>query len=307
MERQFLNRDVTAATASDHHNSDKFYMRANIFRCYAVILNAPSTHQGRAVTRDLLRKDPNMGSFIEDFFKGRDTGLVIDWTQMPTYNTIMAIAAGAGLVFMFALGRALWRDKDFRAEGWALTAGVLGLILTTTGLHMTLTWPFAAFFPFDNIIFGEPSLAFGVLLLAASLYLWKRGDQIVSAEDRAAEAAAIARPMGIFVLGTGLALVGIAFAGIIFGLFAAPAEEPVSGMFADFPMIEATFMSLLFGFIGLGAALFPIALRGFSSKRPMSGVTKFVGYSWLVTGVIFLLFGALNFYTHIGLVVNTMQ
>lgn len=248
-----------------------------------------------------------MGSFIEDFFKGRDTGLVIDWTQMPTYNTIMAVAAGAGLIFMYMLGRALVRDRDFKAEGWALTAGVLGLILTTTGLHMTLEWPFAMYFPFDNIVFGEPSLAFGVLLLAASLYLWKRGDQIVAADDRAAEAAAVARPMGIFVLGMGLALFGIALAGLVFQLFAAPAEEPISGIVADYPMIEAIFMSLLFAFVGLGAALFPIALRGFSSKQPLSGVAKLVGMSWLVTGIIFLLFGAMNFFTHIGLIVNTMQ
>ena len=248
-----------------------------------------------------------MGSFIEDFFTGRDTGLVIDWTQMPTYNTIMAVAAGAGLIFMYMLGRALVRDSDFRAEGWALTAGVLGLILTTTGLHMTLVWPFAKFFPFDNIVFGEPSLAFGVLLLAASFYLWKRGDQIVAAKDRAAEAAAVARPMGIFVLGMGLALFGIALAGIVFQLFAAPAEEPISGIVADYPMIEAVFMSLLFAFVGLGAALFPVALRGFSSLRPMSGTAKLVGVTWLVTGIIFLLFGAMNFFTHIGLIVNTMQ
>lgn len=247
-----------------------------------------------------------MGELIEDFFKGRDTGLQIDWTQMPTYNTVMAVAAGAGLIFMFMLGRALTRDRDFRAEGWALAAGVMGFILTVTGLHMTLEWPFALYFPFDNIVFGEPSLAFGVLLLATSLYLWKRGDQIVGAEDRAAEAAAVARPLGIFVLGMGLALIAIALAGLIFQLFAAPAEEPISGMVAEYPMIEAVFMSVLFAFVGIGAALFPIALRGFSAKRGLSGTAKFVGWTWLITGVIFLLFGAMNFFTHIGLIVNTM-
>lgn len=40
------------------------------------------------------------------------------------------------------------------AESWALAAGVLGAILTVTGAHMTLTWPFAKYFPFDNIIFS---------------------------------------------------------------------------------------------------------------------------------------------------------
>lgn len=244
---------------------------------------------------------------MEDFITGGDTGLVIDWTQMPTYNTIMSIAAGAGLIFMVMLGRALMSDKRFKPEGWALAAGVLGFVLTTTGLHMTLTWPFALYFPFDNIIFGEPSLAFGVLLLATALYLWKRGGQITDAEDQAAEAASVARPLGIFVVGMGLALLGIAAAGIIFQLFAAPAEEPISGVFAAYPMIEATFMSGLFALVGLGAVLFPLALKGFSSRTEMSGMTRTVGILWSVTGVIFLLFGAMNFYTHIGLIVNTMQ
>lgn len=243
---------------------------------------------------------------FEDFIKGEEGGLVIDWTQMPTYNTIMAIAAGAGLIFMVMLGKALLRDDRFKSEGWALAAGVLGLILTTTGLHMTLTWPFALYFPFDNIVFGEPSLAFGVLLLGASLYLWKRGGQITEAKDKAAEAASVAKPLGIFVLGMGLALFGIALAGIIYQLFAAPSQEPISGFFADYPMVEATFMSGLFALVGLGAVLFPLSLRSFSSQGEPSKITRTIGVLWLVSGVIFLLFGALNFYTHIGLIINTM-
>lgn len=244
---------------------------------------------------------------MDDFITGGDTGLVIDWTQMPTYNTIMSIAAGAGLIFIVMLGRAMMREERFKPEGWALAAGVLGFLLTTTGLHMTLTWPFALYFPFDNIVFGEPSLAFGVLLLATSLYLWKRGSQIVEAEDRAAEAASVARPLGIFVVGIGLALLGIAAAGVIFQLFAAPAEEPISGIFADYPMVEAVFMSGLFALVGIGAVLFPLALKTLSSHGQLSKTARTVGVLWVVTGIIFLLFGALNFYTHIGLIINTMQ
>lgn len=244
---------------------------------------------------------------MDDFITGGDTGLVIDWTQMPTYNTIMAVAAGAGLIFIVLLGRALLRDERFKPEGWALAAGVLGFLLTATGLHMTLTWPFAKYFPFDNIVFGEPSLAFGVLLLATAVYLWKRGGQITEADDQAAEAASVARPLGIFVFGMGLALFGIAAAGVIFQLFAAPPEEPISGVFADYPMVEAVFMSGLFALVGLGAVLFPLALTTFSSHGELTRIARTVGIVWIVTGVIFLLFGAMNFYTHIGLIVNTMQ
>ncbi|MEV8250577.1 DUF981 family protein [Microbacterium sp. NPDC076768] len=241
-----------------------------------------------------------------DFITGEEGGLVIDWTQMATYNTIMSIAAGAGLLLLIGLGRSLHGDKTFRPEGWALSAGVLGFILTLTGGHMTLTWPFAKYFPFDNIIFGETSLAFGVLLLATAFYLWKRGSVLATAEDRAEEAAATAKPLGIFVFGLGLALFGIAAAGVIFQLFAAPAQEPISGAFAEWPWIEALFMSGLFALVGVGAVLFPFALRSFSSATPLNAVAKVLGVVWSITGVVFLLFGALNFYTHIGLIVNTM-
>ncbi|HWC05964.1 MAG TPA: DUF981 family protein, partial [Gemmatimonadota bacterium] len=95
---------------------------------------------------------------------------------MPTYNTVMAVAAGAALIMLVLFGRELIRDPSkVVPEAWALGFGVVGAILSATGLHMTLTWPLAVDFPFDNIIFGEPSLAFGVLLLAAALYLWRHG------------------------------------------------------------------------------------------------------------------------------------
>src|SRR4051794_10114077 len=86
--------------------------------------------------------------------------LVIDWTQMPTYNTIMSVAAGTGLLSLVWFARDLARDREVDVEPWALAFAVPGFILVATGLHMTLTWPFAKYFPFDNIIFGETSLAF---------------------------------------------------------------------------------------------------------------------------------------------------
>ncbi|MCS4277539.1 putative membrane protein [Mycetocola sp. BIGb0189] len=234
-------------------------------------------------------------------------GLVIDWTQMPTYNTIMSIAAGAGLLLLVLLARELRKkDTEFVPEGWALASGVLGFILTATGLHMTLTWPFAKYFPFDNIIFGETSLGLGVLLLAASLFLWKRGKTIRDAADPAQYVAKVSRPLGIFIVGLGLALFGIAFAGVIFQLFAAPPEEPISGAFAEYPMIEAIFMSGLFALVGLGAVLFPFALKTFSTKTLPGAVEKIVGIVWGLAGIAFVLFGAMNFFTHIGLIVNTM-
>ncbi len=239
--------------------------------------------------------------------------LKIDWASMPTYNTIMSVAAGAGLLALVIFGRDLFRLRDKKdatisTDGWALAFGVLGLILSVTGLHMTLTWPLAAGgFPFDNIIFGETSLGFGVLLLGAAFYLWRRGLQLSTAEDAIAHVAQTARPLSIFIGGLGLSLFGIAFAGVIFQLFAAPPQEPISGAFAAYPWIEATFMSLLFALVGVGAVLFPFAVsRLRTTGAAASGLVKTIGVVWFLSGLAFLLFGALNYFTHIGLIIHTM-
>lgn len=231
-------------------------------------------------------------------------GLVIDWTQMPTYNTIMSLAAGAALLSLAALGRAVLQKRELYPEGWALNFGVLGFILTLTGAHMTLTWPFAKYFPFDNIIFGETSLGFGVLLLAAAFFLWRRAELLRTSPEPARELARVAQPFRFIVFGLGLALIAIACAGISFQLFAAPPEEPISGRFADYSWVEAIFMSGLFALVGVAALLFPFALR-LEAGKP-TALQKATGGLLGLTGLAFLSFGALNYYTHIGLIVNTM-
>lgn len=230
-------------------------------------------------------------------------GLEIDWAQMPTYNTVMSVAAGAGLLMIVGFIRRLADpDRPLSAEGWAMGFGVVGVILALTGLHMTLTWPLApGGFAFDNIIFGEPSFAFGVMLLFAAFYLWRRAERIDAASDRLAALAPAAGPVSIFVLGMGLACFAIAAAGVGYELFAAPPEEPISGEFADYPLVEAIFISGLYALVGIGAVLFPLAL-----KPGRQAVTKVILVVWFLSGLAFLLFGAMNFFTHIGLIINTM-
>lgn len=236
-------------------------------------------------------------------------GLKIDWANMPTYNTIMAVAVGAGLIGLVLLGRQLLtRPGDVSAEGWALTFGILGGILTATGLHMTLTWPLAAGgFAFDNIIFGETSLAFGVLLLGASFYLWRRGSAALATADPVAALTKVTKPLTIFVALLGLSLIAIAIAGVTYQLFAAPPEEPISGAFADYPLVEAIFMSGLIALVGVGALVFPLAVaRAATPERRIGVPARVVGWTWVLGGIAFGLFGAMNFFTHIGLIVNTM-
>lgn len=233
-------------------------------------------------------------------------GLVIDWTRMPTYNTIMAVAAGSGLISFVHFARDLKRGTDVHLESWALALAVPGFILAITGVHMTLTWPFAKYFPYDNIIFGETSFAFGVLLLAATFYLWRRGSGVMASGDPARYLARVAKPLSLFVFGMGLALCAIAMAGLVFKLFAAPPQEPISGMFAGYPWIEATFMSGLFGLVGIGALVFPFALRGFAHGSADTVAQRITGWFWVIGGAAFFVFGALNFFTHIGLIIHTM-
>jgi uncharacterized membrane protein len=235
--------------------------------------------------------------------------LTIDWANMPTYNTIMSVAVGAGLLSLVWFGRSLLHDaRTTSADGWALTFGVLGGILTATGLHMTLTWPLAGGgFPFDNIIFGETSLAFGVLLLAAAVYLWRRGVVVLAEPDPLPLLARTARPLSVFVVLLGLSLIAIAAAGIRYQMFAAPPQEPISGSFADHPLVEAIFISGLIALVGLGALAFPGMLGAIERPGHRAGAAgTVVAWTWTLAGLGFGLFGAMNFYTHIGLILNTM-
>lgn len=238
-----------------------------------------------------------------------DAALTIDWTQMPTYNTIMAVAAGAALLNIVWMGRLILKGRPVHLVGSAVTFLVLGAILTITGAHMTLTWPFAKYFPFDNIIFGEPSFAFGVLLLGGAILLWRadrRSSLDSTVHEVGPELAASLAPMRIFIFGLGLSLGAIALAGLVFQLFAAPPEEPISGAFAQWPWVEAIFMSGLFGFVGIGAVLFPFALSGLKLRDRPTVFQWITGITLGLSGLAFFLFGALNYFTHIGLIVNTM-
>lgn len=237
------------------------------------------------------------------------TDLIIDWTLMPTYNTIMALAAGAGLCSIARTARKANEKKEINPEGWAINFGTLGLILFLTGLHMTLTWPMAKYFPFDNIIFGEPSVGFGAILLMLAFYTWKKAESIKNAESPIAEMAVNIRHLRYFLYGLGLACIAIAFAGVIFELFAAPPEEPISGWFADYPMLEATAISSLYAMIGVSALLAPGILDQFAKQkaRSYSSNQKVAYVFMMVSGGVWIAFGALNFFTHIGLIIHTMK
>ncbi len=101
---------------------------------------------------------------------------------MILYNTLMGVAAGTAMLMVPILARKLHRRESIAPEGWALTFGILGVILTFLGGLMTVTWPLNVNPPI-NIMFGEPTLVLGLLLLAAALFMWRRPDAFLDLKD----------------------------------------------------------------------------------------------------------------------------
>lgn len=231
------------------------------------------------------------------------------------YNTIMAVTAGVGLIGVALLGRQLNRRQAVAAEGWSLLFGITGFTLALLGFVMSITWPFRVPGTFTgNVLMGEPSAAFGLLLLAASFYLWQRRGVLQaigsSSEAESSEAHATVvrtlKPISIFVFAAGLMLLACAVAWIRFRLGNAPSVEPLTGYLAtvilvNAPIAESYFLGLLWGLVALGALLFPLSLR----RNGSSAVSTVIFWAWMLAGCAFLAFGALNFYTHVGLISNT--
>lgn len=220
---------------------------------------------------------------------------------MVVYNELVAVTAGAGLIGFAWFLKQLVDRKKIESEGWAGFFGVSGLLLLALGVHTTVTWPFGGEgFEYANIAFGQPAAAFGALMLFAAVYLWRQRELFEGdVEEASARTLAALKPSGIFVgaLGLGMAVLAITF--VRFQLGAAPPEEPISGRFGHLPWIEATFLGGLWGIVAVGAILYAIA---FLADRPR--LVRWAVGAFLVGGVVFLLFGAMNFYTHIGMYDN---
>jgi uncharacterized membrane protein len=233
----------------------------------------------------------------------------------PVYNTLMAIPAGLALVMLAVMGRRLVSGSSIHRYAWAAAYGALGFILTLLGAVMTLTWPLTGPTAFDNIAFGEPSLAFGVILIVGALLLgvdrfWREGAAgeapVEITKTEWPRLATLLQPLSWFGAAMGLALIAIAFVGPFFGPWEAPPQEPISGEFADYPWLENTFIALMYAGIGIGAVLVPFALAPRSLDRAR-GLLRATGALFAVTGTIWVLFGAMNYYTHIGLTINTYE
>ncbi|MFI5495587.1 DUF981 family protein [Actinoplanes sp. NPDC051859] len=209
--------------------------------------------------------------------------------RLIMFNTTMGVAAGLALVLVprfWAVVRdvrppLLLVNRDREAGGWAATFGMLGAICTSLGFVMTVWHPLAPAKDYIDSIFGEPTLMLGVLLLAAAWYLARTRGPINQDRLRAALS-----PASWVVFWLGIVLAWCAAAIARFNVVSsAPAEEPITGLLHDWPMIENLFFAIvLYGLAAVGCLAFPFAVRSCSRIA-----WPIMYWSWIVSGAAFAL------------------
>ncbi|MFV0251903.1 MAG: DUF981 family protein [Beutenbergiaceae bacterium] len=173
---------------------------------------------------------------------------------------------------------------------------------------MTLTWPLAPQYAADNISFGEPTLIVGALGLGLAFYFWKQAEAIVSADDADALIAGDIRSLRFLLYAIGLGLISIGAAGPVWGLYTAPPEEPLVGIFAavGFPWVFSWVFFIVYAATGVLALMTPSVLNqmptpgAVASKRDL-----FVAKGIVSMGGVYLAMAAGVYFTHIGMVLNT--
>jgi hypothetical protein len=107
------------------------------------------------------------------------------------------------------------------------------------------------------------------------------------------------RPVSAWIFATGLMMASLTVAILHYQLGKAPPQEPISGRFAQTP-VETVFLGLLWGLTSIGALLLPVGILKWNRK-----LLTVVVMGWRVAGVLLVLFSAMNYFTHIGLLMNT--
>lgn len=212
------------------------------------------------------------------------------------YVTMMGATAGAALILVVLLGRALHCGTAVTLDGWALALGSTGVLLAVSGLHMVL-WQSIQVEgeQFKSEFFGGMVGPLGVLLIAAAIYLWRRGDELVASPDPVGRVCAVAGPPAILVLGLGLSLIAITIGAVQYEIFGtAPTQEPILGA-APKALVNFGFTSL-FALPGIGATLAPIGV--WLRNRTLMAIS---GVALATAGAGWMLTAAMVFYTHIGM------
>ena len=126
------------------------------------------------------------------------------------YISLMLINMTAGLAVL--VGYILFAAHKDNLKSWAPAFAAPGLVALLTGIYMTFTWPIADLsrgnsqlpnLQFANVAFGEMSVLFGVLFLAAAWALAKEWS-LLPVSMYAFLAGAIAIVIGIRIWNLGL-------------------------------------------------------------------------------------------------------
>lgn len=198
------------------------------------------------------------------------------------YNTVMGLAAGTALLLLVAYARRT-STTSLSQLAWGLTFGLLGAVLTVLAVAMNLTWPLPG--P-ANIIFGEPSLLFGVVLM-----IWAALVSRAPAEPGIPTALREAARPVVWLAGLlGVMVITLGITGAAFGQFRpAPGEWPgVYLVAAGVGWLETVYVVLTFSVAGASALLAAAALDRPRLDRPTMIALTVAGL--LVLG---LSFGAL--------------
>lgn len=235
------------------------------------------------------------------------------------YNTVMGLAAGVALVLLPVFARyGAIASRPVR-NAWAWTFGVLGGVLTVLGVHTVVTWPLIGA---ANVIFGEPSVMFGVLLIVTAVIIARTSITDTPATDlsnrtvthgsakslgeRVAELRDVdevvpdelliaLRPVAYVGAFSGAMVILLGIGGAVFGelVFRPPSSEFPAGLVAG-TGLEIVYMVLTYGLLGLGAIVLPFGFHDRSYLNP-------AGYLLVAAGVLVLFITFISFIGHITL------
>ncbi|MFC3960006.1 DUF981 family protein [Halovivax cerinus] len=225
------------------------------------------------------------------------------------YNTLIGLVASVALLLLVVFPRhGATASTDVR-RAWAWTFGTLGGLLVVMNLHINFVWPLPGV---ANIVFGEPALLFGALLVAAAAIIYRTpvedtDDSIEEASgdggirslwevgELPTELVVALRPVGYVGAFAGLMTILLGWGTAAFAeiVFRAPAAEWPTGIVAG-TGIEVVYMTGTYTILGIGAILVPFGLHNPPRLRTAG---KFL----TVAALLLLFITLISFVGHISL------
>ncbi|VEI14135.1 DUF981 family protein [Trueperella bialowiezensis] len=216
--------------------------------------------------------------------------------QGVTYNTTMALVAGAILLMIPLFMRDVTHRQRVSVAGWGYAFIASGFFLGVSGFHMMLTWPLKEVegsfcCTVDNVTFGEPAALFGLLAFVAGIIIVSYQKKVDGGQTDI-DLFHNLRPI-LFIAalgGFGLILFGIA--GMHFGMWRPPTIEPIARLLAG-NLAEPLFVMTLYMGTGVTAILAPFI-------RENKWVARiFTLFSWGL-GILWIFLALTVFYSHVG-------